>query len=112
MYSLNFRSFEIMASFLRLFVKQTLDRFEELSGVSLEEASRPKVLERWLRVSELLHEYSKGSGLNVVTLPVPTAGIDHQQYMALLHLLSDQNTLPPTIVMRGNGEQTLTFYSE
>ena len=93
-------------------MEETVRRFEEWSRVSMEEASRPKVLKRWLRVSELLHEYSKGSGLNVVTLPVPTAGIEYQHYMALLHLLSDQNTLPPTIMMRGNGEQTLTFYSE
>ena len=92
--------------------KQTVARFEALSGCKVKSSARHKVVLRWLRLSELLNEYSKQSMINVVTLPVPTSHFEAKQYLALLHMLSDQNTLPPTILMRGNGEQTLTFYSE
>jgi len=92
--------------------KHTIRRFEKLSGTKIKTSSRQNVLLRWLRLSELLNEYSKQSLINVVTLPVPTSHMKPKQYVAILNMLSDQNTLPPTIIMRGNGEQTLTFYSE
>eukprot|EP01083_Nonionella_stella_P063458 164893_1 len=92
--------------------KRTIHRFEKLSKTKIKNATRQNVMLRWLKLSELLNEYSKQSVINVVTLPVPTSHIKPSQYVAILHLLSDQNTLPPTIIMRGNGEQTLTFYSE
>merc|ERR1712228_472328 len=92
--------------------KRTVNEFERLSGSKIKNAARQNVLLRWLRLSELLNEYSKNSMINVITLPVPTSHIKPREYISILHLLSDQNTLPPTIIMRGNGEQTLTFYSE
>ena len=92
--------------------KHTISRFENLSKCKIKNVSRKNVILRWLKLSELLNEYSKQSMINVVTLPVPTSHMKPKQYVAILNLLSDQNTLPPTIIMRGNGEQTLTFYSE
>ena len=92
--------------------RNTIVRFERLSESKIKNTTRQKVILRWLKLSELLNEYSKQSMINIVTLPVPTSHIKPKQYIAILNLLSDQNTLPPTIIMRGNGEQTLTFYSE
>jgi len=91
---------------------KTVAKFESLAACKIEECSRPSVIRKWLILSELLFEYSRYSGLNVVTLPIPTKAIGPRAYMAMLHMLSDQERLPPTIIMRGNGESTLTFYSE
>jgi solute carrier family 12 sodium/potassium/chloride transporter 2 len=91
---------------------KTVQVFESLAGEKLSATSRPSVIQKWLILSELLFEYSRYSGLNVVTLPIPTKQIKPKTYMALLHMLSDQERLPPTIIMRGNGESTLTYYSE
>jgi len=91
---------------------QTVERYEKLAGTSLKDTPRPFVVKKWLILSELLFEYSRYSGLNVVTLPIPTKSMKPRAYMALLHMLTDQDRLPPTLIMRGNGESTLTFYSE
>jgi len=91
---------------------KTVERFEKCAKCKLNDCPRPSVIRKWLILSELLFEYSRYSGLNVVTLPIPTKAIQPRSYMALIHMLSDQDRLPPTIVMRGNGESTLTFYSE
>ncbi len=91
---------------------KTVQVFENLAGQKLNKTTRPSVIKKWLILSELLFEYSRYSGLNVVTLPIPTKQIKPKTYMALLNMLSDQERLPPTIIMRGNGESTLTFYSE
>eukprot|EP00488_Nonionellina_sp_1-RS-2012_P003984 TRINITY_DN886_c0_g1_i1.p1 TRINITY_DN886_c0_g1~~TRINITY_DN886_c0_g1_i1.p1 ORF type:complete len:177 (-),score=40.89 TRINITY_DN886_c0_g1_i1:335-865(-) len=90
----------------------TIKRFEDLAQCKLNDNPRPNVIKKWLILSELLFEYSRYSGLNVVTLPIPTKSIRARSYMALTHMLSDQERLPPTLIMRGNGESTLTFYSE
>jgi len=92
--------------------EETTRRFEELAQCKLEETPRPKVVAKWLILSDLLFAYSRFSGLNVVTLPIPTKHMQPRTYVALLQMLSDQRRLPPTVIMRGNGESTLTFYSE
>ena len=91
---------------------KTIQKYESLAKCKIEETPRPSVTKKWLILSELLFEYSRYSGLNVVTLPIPTKAMSPRSYMAILEMLSDQDRLPPTIVMRGNGESTLTFYSE
>ena len=91
---------------------QTLKKFESFADTKIHQTTRQKVILRWLRLSELLIEYSKNSGLILVTLPVPTTFITEKQYMAILKIMSDQTQLPPTIIMRGNGQQTITFHSE
>jgi len=91
---------------------KTVATFEKCAGMKLREVPRPSVVSKWLILSELLFEYSRFSGLNVVTLPIPTKRMKPRAYMALLHMLTDQKRMPPTLIMRGNGESTLTFYSE
>eukprot|EP00483_Globobulimina_turgida_P010312 UN10332 len=92
--------------------KKTIETYEAMAKCKISEMQRGAVIKKWLILSELLFQYSRYSGLNVVTLPIPTKLIKPRAYMALLHMLSDQKKLPPTIIMRGNGESTLTFYSE
>jgi len=92
--------------------ERTVARYESLAKMKLSDTARPSVVSKWLILSDLLFENSRYSGLNVVTLPIPSKRFQPRAYMALLHMLSDQKRLPPTIIMRGNGESTLTFYSE
>ncbi len=91
---------------------KTLARFEQLSQCKIKSATRPNVICRWLRLSELFTEYSAHSSMIIVTLPIPNKFITPNQYMAILQIMSDQSQLPPTIIMRGNGQQTLTFNCE
>merc|ERR1711971_938831 len=51
---------------------KTVAKFESLAACKIEECPRPSVIRKWLILSELLFEYSRYSGLNVVTLPIPT----------------------------------------
>ena len=93
--------------------KQTVSKFEQLAnGIRVEDTPRPHVTQRWLRLSELLFEHSRESGLVIVTLPLPTARFDAKAYMALLQCISDQQKMPPMLLMRGNGESSLTFNLE
>ncbi|KAL7074989.1 hypothetical protein ACQ4LE_005539 [Meloidogyne hapla] len=65
---------------------------------------------RQLRIAELLKRYSSGSDLIVVTLPVPRRGlISPALYLAWLEMMSSD--LPPTLLLRGNQQSVLTFYS-
>ena len=91
---------------------KTIQKYEQYAKCKIDETPRPAVTKKWLILSELLFEYSRYSGVNVVTLPIPTKAMKPRAYMAMLEMLSDQERLPPTIIMRGNGESTLTFYSE
>merc|ERR1719384_198017 len=92
--------------------EKTVARYESLAQCKLSDTARPSVVSKWLILSDLLFENSRYSGLNVVTLPIPSKRMEPRVYMALLTMLSDQKRLPPTILIRGNGESTLTFYSE
>ncbi|XP_053405813.1 solute carrier family 12 member 1-like isoform X2 [Mercenaria mercenaria] len=63
-----------------------------------------------LRIREKLLEHSKDASLIVMTLPVPRktscpAGL----YMGWLEILT--KGLPPTLLLRGNQESVLTYYS-
>uniref|UniRef100_A0A914IDA3 Uncharacterized protein n=1 Tax=Globodera rostochiensis TaxID=31243 RepID=A0A914IDA3_GLORO len=65
---------------------------------------------RHLRIAELLRRYSTDSDLVVVTLPVPRRGlISAALYLAWLEVMSAE--LPPTLMLRGNQQSVLTFYS-
>ncbi|KAI3411843.1 hypothetical protein GPALN_001906 [Globodera pallida] len=65
---------------------------------------------RHLRIAELLRRYSSDSDLVVVTLPVPRRGlISAALYLAWLEVMSAE--LPPTLMLRGNQQSVLTFYS-
>lgn len=65
---------------------------------------------RLLRIREALLEYSRQSSLCVVTLPVPRkGGVSACLYLAWLEMLT--RNLPPVLLIRGNQQAVLTFYS-
>ncbi|XP_046400553.1 bumetanide-sensitive sodium-(potassium)-chloride cotransporter-like [Ischnura elegans] len=65
---------------------------------------------RHLRLRELLLENSKDSNLVVMTLPMPRRGaVSAPLYMAWMETLT--RGMPPFLLVRGNQESVLTFYS-
>merc|ERR1712228_615265 len=105
----------------------TINRFHQLTDNQIDfknDLIRPQVLKKWLKVSELIHEHSNTSQVIILTLPLPTRfykydddeDVKDKQYMngmvyfAILEMLTEN--LPPTILIRGNGQSALTFYSE
>ncbi|ESN92099.1 hypothetical protein HELRODRAFT_116093 [Helobdella robusta] len=65
---------------------------------------------RHLRLKELLKQHSSDSKFIVMTLPIPRRGIcSFGLYMAWLDTLTSD--LPPFLLLRGNQENVLTFYS-
>ncbi|XP_052280558.1 solute carrier family 12 member 2-like isoform X2 [Dreissena polymorpha] len=65
---------------------------------------------RMIRLRELLQEHSKDASLIVMTLPVPRKGTcPSSLYMAWLETLT--RGMPPVLLLRGNQQSVLTFYS-
>jgi len=63
-----------------------------------------------LRISEVVREYSSTASLLVMTLPVVRRGqVPPLLYMAWLDMLT--RDMPPALLVRGNQESVLTFYS-
>ncbi|CAD5228295.1 unnamed protein product [Bursaphelenchus xylophilus] len=62
-----------------------------------------------LRISELLQEHSKSADLVVLSMPVPRKHMSYALYLSWLHQLT--KNLPPTVLIRGNQESVLTFYT-
>ena len=66
---------------------------------------------RWLRVSELIHAYSRHQKCTMITAPFPLSFPSSTMYMGVCDMLT-QNNYNATILIRGNGQNCLTFYSE
>ncbi|XP_052797099.1 solute carrier family 12 member 2-like isoform X2 [Mya arenaria] len=65
---------------------------------------------RHIRLRELMLEHSKNASLIVMTLPVPRKGTcSSSLYMAWLDTLT--RDMPPILLLRGNQQSVLTFYS-
>ncbi|KAI4458081.1 solute carrier family 12 cation cotransporter [Holotrichia oblita] len=65
---------------------------------------------RQLRLRELLLEHSRQANLVVMSLPMPRKGtVSAPLYMAWLEALTKD--LPPYLLVRGNQQSVLTFYS-
>ncbi|XP_043916737.1 solute carrier family 12 member 2 isoform X2 [Protopterus annectens] len=65
---------------------------------------------RQLRLNELIKEHSSTANLIVLSLPVARKGaVSSALYMAWLEALSKD--LPPLLLVRGNHQSVLTFYS-
>ena len=65
---------------------------------------------RHLRLAEMLRQNSANSELIVLTLPMPKRGhTSSALYTAWLDMMT--RGLPPTLLLRGNQQSVLTFYS-
>ncbi|ULT93610.1 hypothetical protein L3Y34_003243 [Caenorhabditis briggsae] len=65
---------------------------------------------RQLRAGELLQEHSIKADLIVMTLPVPRKGmVSSSLYLSWLEVMT--RNLPPILLVRGNQQSVLTFYS-
>eukprot|EP00800_Vazella_pourtalesii_P019150 TRINITY_DN6421_c1_g1_i2.p2 TRINITY_DN6421_c1_g1~~TRINITY_DN6421_c1_g1_i2.p2 ORF type:complete len:116 (-),score=30.46 TRINITY_DN6421_c1_g1_i2:51-398(-) len=65
---------------------------------------------RMIRLGELLREYSKPARLIILTIPIPRRiSISPRKYLSWLEIVS--RDLPPTLLMRGNQQDVITFYS-
>uniref|UniRef100_A0A8C5I4B4 Solute carrier family 12 member 2 n=1 Tax=Gouania willdenowi TaxID=441366 RepID=A0A8C5I4B4_GOUWI len=65
---------------------------------------------RQIRLNELLQEHSSTANLIVMSLPLARKGaVSSALYMAWLEVLSKD--LPPILLVRGNHQSVLTFYS-
>jgi hypothetical protein len=65
---------------------------------------------RQVRIRELLREHSKDATLIILTLPVPRKRMGSPYlYMSWLETLTKD--MPPILLLRGNQESVLTFYS-
>lgn len=62
-----------------------------------------------IRLGAFLRRHSASSHLVFVTLPLPTLGLPARHYMGWLEMLT--HGMPPTVLIRGNGEDVLTLYS-
>jgi len=86
-------------------------QFERVSHVKMADLTEQERLKtnQILRMAELMRERSRGPNTSMVfvTLPIPETGIAVGLYTAWLHMLSVN--MPPTIMMRGNNENVLTF---
>jgi solute carrier family 12 (sodium/potassium/chloride transporter), member 2 len=67
----------------------------------------PARVRRHLKVAELVQKYSKDARLVVVTMPVPEMSLDAGEYLRWLDCLSCGST--PTLMIRGNHDNVLTF---
>ncbi|XP_006797507.1 solute carrier family 12 member 2-like [Neolamprologus brichardi] len=66
--------------------------------------------QRQIRLNELLKEHSSTANLIVISLPLARKGaVSSALYMAWLEALSKD--LPPILLVRGNHQSVLTFYS-
>ncbi len=92
-------------------LQSTVDKYEAFPTVEpVEKQTKPFWAYRWLRIGELIHEYSKDAKLIYVTLPFPRSFTKAHNYMGWLDLMSDE--MPPTIFVRGNGKDALTYFLE
>lgn len=67
--------------------------------------------QRFLKVAKIIRQKSaKKAKLLIVSLPFVKSKDDAHDYMSWLELLT--RGMPPTVLMRGNGKDVLTFYSD
>jgi solute carrier family 12 sodium/potassium/chloride transporter 2 len=85
---------------------------EMINGTGVDEAELQREREktnRHLRLAEMLRQYSKEAEMIVMTLPLPRKGQSPALYAAWLDVMTKD--MPPSLLIRGNQETVLTFYS-
>ncbi|CAL4064295.1 unnamed protein product, partial [Meganyctiphanes norvegica] len=83
---------------------------EELLISEAELSSQREKTNRHLRLRELLQENSKDASLVVMTLPMPRkSAVSAPLYMAWLEMITQD--MPPFLLIRGNQQSVLTYYS-
>jgi solute carrier family 12 sodium/potassium/chloride transporter 2 len=83
-----------------------------ISGAGIEESELQKEREktnRHLRLAEMLRQYSKDAEMIMMTLPLPRKGQSPALFAAWLDIMTKD--MPPTLLLRGNQQSVLTFYS-
>jgi len=93
---------------------ETLQTFCDLTGYNMAENHKwsNTQLKRWLRVSELIQTYSHQQKCVFVTAPHPSSFKDPTMYFGVLDMLSRTHDKRATVLLRGNGDNVLTFYWE
>lgn len=86
--------------------QKTVERFERLSGSKMRDNSQARYI---LRLSDLVREKSGRASLVVVSLPIPRFKMDNRVWLSYIEMIS--NIEPPVLMLRGNHESVLTFYS-
>ena len=89
----------------------TLAAFSKLSALQEESlAPHQEKTNFYLRISEVVRDYSSQAALIVMTLPVIKVGsVPAPLYLSWLDMLTRDS--PPTLLLRGNQDSVLTFYS-
>ncbi len=99
---------------------KTYAKFQEVYGQPLDSIEKEEIKAKTLNLlilHELMNEhYNKERTLNkehasvvFIVAPTPDTGLQVRLYMTWLHFLTEG--LPPTVIMRGNGDDVLTFFS-
>ncbi|ETO15136.1 solute carrier family 12 member 1, partial [Reticulomyxa filosa] len=96
---------------------ETYEQFAKLTGYQLDNKEHSHIwgnskLNRWLRISEMIHAYSRNQRCVFVTAPFPTCFEESTMYLGVLDMLSRTTENRATVLIRGTGENVLTFYSE
>jgi len=87
-----------------------LEHYKTFSRKAVKKESKLKT-EHWLKMGELIKTESTGKAKCIfITCPYPVEGIDNKLYMSWLDKISD--TEIPTVLIRGNDDNVLTFYLE
>ncbi|KAK7115937.1 solute carrier family 12 member 3-like [Littorina saxatilis] len=103
-----YTEFEELICRWRLRPGETQDDYPwKISNADL--ASHKQKIYMQLKIREKLLENSMGASLVVVTLPVPRKFCPAGLYMAWLDTLT--RDLPPTLLLRGNQQSVLTYFS-
>jgi len=83
--------------------------------------SRKKVTERWMRIAEMVREYSRNAHMCFITLPNPDDKVSAEEYMSRIELVSNiprtmvraNPDYVPTVLIRGAAKELyLTYYLE
>ncbi|XP_063720784.1 solute carrier family 12 member 2-like isoform X2 [Symsagittifera roscoffensis] len=81
-----------------------------ISAKAKEDPNNLRVTKRNVRIGELVRMHSSKSTMVIINMPLPR-NLDQAQYQYMCWLETLSENLPPTILMRGNQENVLTFYS-